>query len=89
LRKPKRWVIVPTLFLVGRYRIVVYPNDHSPPHVHIIGSGHAKFLIGNTPDAVILLENEGVPARDLRRIAEVIIDRHHECLDGWRKYHGD
>ena len=89
MSKPNRWVIAPTLLVVGRYHIVVYPNDHSPPHVHIVGSGHAKFLIGSTPDDVNLLEHEGVQARDLRRIAEVTIDRHRECLAGWRKYRGD
>ena len=79
---------MPTLFLVGGYRIVVYPNDHGPPHVHIVGSGHAKFLLGNAPDDVSLVDNDGISPRDLRRLAEVLIDRHRECLAGWRKYHG-
>ena len=80
---------MPALLLLGRYRIVVYPNDHGPPHVHVVGRGHAKFGIGHTPDAVYLLEQEGVSVRELRRIAKAIIDRHAECLAGWRKYHGD
>ena len=80
---------MPTLLLVGGYRIVVYPNDHGPAHLHVVGDGHAKFLIGSAPDDVRLFEQEGISARDLRRIAEAIIDRHRECLAGWRNYHGD
>jgi hypothetical protein len=80
---------VPALLLVGRYRIVVYPNDHGPPRAHIVGRGHATFLFGNPPDDVSLVENDGVSPSDLRRIAEVIIDRHRECLAGWKNYHGN
>ena len=77
-----------TLFRVGSYRIVVYPNDHRPAHVHAVGDGHARFELGRGPDEVRLMEQEGVSSRDLRRVARAIIDRHAECLAGWRKYHG-
>ncbi len=78
-----------TLFRVGSYRIVVYSNDHRPPHVHAVGEGHARFELGTAPDGVRLTEQVGVSARDLRRIACEIIARHEECLAGWRKHHGD
>lgn len=80
---------MPTLFQVGSYRIVVYPNDHSPAHVHAVGGGHAKFVLGKTPADVVLVEKDGISARDLRRIAEGIMNRHRECRAGWRKYHGN
>jgi len=80
---------MPTLFVIGSYRIMVYPNDHGPAHVHAVGAGHAKFLLGSEPNEVRLFEQEGISARDLRRIAEAIIDRHPECLSGWREFHGD
>lgn len=38
---------MPTLFLVGRYRVVIYFNDHEPAHVHAVGpDGYAKFALG-------------------------------------------
>lgn len=45
-----------TLFHVGSYRIVIYANDHSPPHVHAVGDGAAKFELGRTADDVRLVE---------------------------------
>jgi Domain of unknown function (DUF4160) len=81
---------MPTLFQVGAFRIVVYLNDHSPPHVHAIGAGgHAKFELGRTPDDVILVETVGLSKTSLRRIAAAIVDRHGECRAGWRKHHGN
>ena len=80
---------MPTLFHVGAWRIVIYPNDHEPAHVHVVGpQGHAKFAIGREPDNVALLETDGVPTPILRRVAVQIIDRHIECLESWRAIHG-
>ena len=28
---------MPTVLRLGGLRVVIYPNDHSPPHVHVIG----------------------------------------------------
>jgi len=78
-----------TLFRVGSYRIVVYPNDHRPAHVHAVGEGHARFELGTNPDEVRLTEQDGVSMRDLRRIAREIMARHAECLAGWRRHHGN
>ena len=79
-----------TRFHVGAFRIVVYLNDRSPPHVHVIGAGgHAKFALGRTPDDVMLLETVGLSKSSLRRIAAAIVDRHLDCRAGWRKHHGN
>lgn len=80
---------MPTLFRVGAWRIVVYPNDHEPAHLHVVGpDGHARFAMGRGPDDVALLESDGVPTPVLRRIAARIIDRHAPCLESWRAVHG-
>jgi hypothetical protein len=80
---------MPTLFVVGPYRIVIYLNDHAPAHVHAVGpDGYARFELGMTRDGVALTESEGIPRATLRRIAAAIIDRHAECAACWRKVHG-
>ena len=88
LTKPIAWVIVATLFLVGRIRIVVYANDHPPPHVHAVNDGHARFVLGETPADVQLVECERMSRRELRSIAAALIARHDECLACWRRIHG-
>jgi hypothetical protein len=36
----------PTLYKFGNARVVMYPKDHNPPHVHVISpKGEAKFDI--------------------------------------------
>jgi hypothetical protein len=73
-----------TLFRIGSCRIVVYSNDHRPPHVHAVGDGYARFDIGDMPDDVRPTEQAGVSVRELRRIASEIVARHAECLAAGR-----
>ncbi|MBU6421788.1 MAG: DUF4160 domain-containing protein [Gammaproteobacteria bacterium] len=41
---------MPTLSRVDGLRIVIYPNDHRPAHVHVIGpKGEAVFFL-NCPE---------------------------------------
>jgi hypothetical protein len=80
---------VPTLFSVGAYRVVIFVNDHAPPHVHALGpDGHARFALGVSPEGVVLLESSGIPRRALARIAAEIIDRHAQCRWRWENFHG-
>jgi hypothetical protein len=30
---------MPTVLRVGGLRVVIYPNDHPPAHVHVLGPG--------------------------------------------------
>lgn len=77
-----------TLFRIAGYRIIIYPNDHRPPHVHAVGEGHARFELGCSPADVHLTEQDGVSTADLRRIAKEIMRRHPQCLACWSKHHG-
>lgn len=89
LQKPIRWVIMPTSFSVGAYRVVVYVNDHAPAHVHVVGaSGAARFLLGSNASEMALVEVYGIPKRSLRRIHLQILARHDACRDAWDTHHG-
>lgn len=77
---------VPTVLGIGGLRVVIYPADHTPAHVHVIGDGcEALFLIG---DPVMLRENYGFPVRTLTRI-KVELEAHRDpLLEAWRRIHG-
>lgn len=78
------------LFAVGAYHVVVFPNDHTPAHVHALGpGGYAKVELGRNPNEVALIETDGISSANLRRIVARIIDQHGVCLDGWRRFHGN
>jgi hypothetical protein len=81
---------MPTVFVHGAYRIVVYLNDHAPAHVHAVGpDGNARFLLGDGPEEVRLVDVDGIGKKDLRGLAAEVIDRHEECLTAWRSIHGN
>ena len=61
---------MPTVILERGYRIVVYTNDHLPPHVHVIKTGHkAQFIVWNSE--VELYENTNMTARELSQSADL------------------
>ena len=35
---------MPTVLIIGGWRVVIYPNDHRPAHVHVIGGGCEAVL---------------------------------------------
>jgi hypothetical protein len=61
---------MPTVLRIGALWIVIYPNDHRPAHVHVIGQGHEAVYEPNVPaGAVTLRENYGFTRSDLASIA--------------------
>ncbi len=70
-------------------RVVVYPNDHRPPHVHVIGNGHEAVYILNHPAGTAdLRENYGFPSRNLARIQRVLEENLAALLSAWEGIHG-
>lgn len=56
------WGSMPTYAFIGRLRIRMYPNDHDPPHFHILTPDHAVAVA--LEDLRILAGQ--IPERDLR-----------------------
>jgi hypothetical protein len=65
---------LPTVLRIDGLRVVIYPNDHRPPHVHVFGAeGEAVFLL-NCPDGPLdLRESLGFGATALRRMAAALL----------------
>ncbi len=80
---------MPTVLWIGSLRVVVYPNDHRPAHVHVIGQSHeAVFELNRPLGNVTLRENYGFSRRDLARIAKALIQNLAELLNAWERIHG-
>jgi hypothetical protein len=41
---------MPTILRLGGLRVVIYPNDHRPAHVHVVGAGGEAVFILNCPE---------------------------------------
>lgn len=79
---------VPTVLRFDGLRVVVYPNDHRPAHVHIIGRGdEAVFNLNCPAGPVELRENYGFPQREITKI-ETVLGKHVEQLcRAWEEIH--
>lgn len=80
---------MPTVDKVGGLRVVIYPNDHRPAHVHVIGNGcEAVFNLqcpGGPPE---LRENYGFSQPEVSRIKEALTKRLAHLCAAWKDIHG-
>jgi hypothetical protein len=76
---------MPTVLRIGGLRVVIYPNDHPPAHVHGPRTGWLVVinLIGPKVREVI-----NCSEREARRILQLIEDRQAELMAAWRRFHG-
>lgn len=80
---------MPTVLRIGALRVAIYPNDHRPTHVHVIGQGHeAVFELNRPASEVTLRENYGFPRRDLAAMARLLIQNLAALLRAWESLHG-
>lgn len=70
-------------------RVVMYPNDHRPAHVHVIGDGcEAVFNLHCSKGPPELRENYGFAANKLSRIGRALAARLVELCEAWSTIHG-
>ena len=80
---------MPTVMRIGALRVVVYPNDHRPAHVHVIGQDHeAVFALNCMLGPVTLRENYGFSTRDLMRIQAALGENLTALCRAWENIHG-
>ncbi len=77
---------MPTIVREDGFRIVIFPNDHIPPHVHVFKSGaEVKIELGAEPN---LLSIEGkIGNKDLAKALNLVAEHQNELLDKWREIH--
>jgi hypothetical protein len=92
--KPKRLgycynKALPTVGWIDGLRVVIYPNDHRPAHVHVIGGGCEAVFNLSCPDGPPeLRENYGFTGGKLTRIREALAVSLNSFCAEWRTIHG-
>lgn len=80
---------MPTILRFGGMRVAVYPNDHRPAHVHVIGPGsEAVFNLHCPRGPAHLRENYGFSRPELRRIEKELATRLKALCLAWEEIHG-
>ena len=79
---------MPTVDRIAGLRVVIYPNDHRPAHVHVIGDCETVFKLNCPAGPPELRENYGFTASRLARIQAALTSRlTHLCAE-WSRIHG-
>ena len=80
---------MPTVLRFDGFRIVVYPADHVPAHVHVFGGGHEAVFDLNCPAGpVALRENYGFSRPAIVRIRKALDAAVPTLCHKWSSIHG-
>jgi hypothetical protein len=81
---------MPKIGTIGGWRIVIYPNDHRPAHVHLINQGTAEAVFKlNCPDGPPeLRENFGFSGPELTVIRDELMAHLVTHCTAWSVIHG-
>jgi hypothetical protein len=81
---------MPTVLRFDGLRVVIYPNDHRPAHVHVIGNGCEAVFTLNCPSGPSRLrENYGFARTDVARIEAMLMASLTIACSEWERIHGD
>lgn len=69
--------------------MVIYPNDHRPPHVHVIGAEeHARFELLCDLGQVRLLSNIRFGLGQMKQIEAHLLNHLAHLCSEWGRIHG-
>ncbi|MGU3495225.1 DUF4160 domain-containing protein [Xanthobacteraceae bacterium A53D] len=80
---------MPTVLRLKDLRVVIYPNDHRPAHVHVAGAGGEAVFILNCPGGPpVLRESYGFTRQAVSRILGELAGHVDELCANWSRIHG-
>ncbi|MFT4025242.1 MAG: DUF4160 domain-containing protein [Novosphingobium sp.] len=81
---------MPTVLRLESLRVVIYPNDHRPAHVHVKGAdGEAVFILHCPVGPPKLRESYGFKLADLGGFESALNDNLADLCAEWSAIHGD
>lgn len=83
---------MPTALRIGGLRVVIYPNDHRPPHVHVQGAGagaEVVFVLNCPAGPPTLRGSFGFTTAELNRIASALAANLAALCGEWERIHDD
>jgi uncharacterized protein len=80
---------MPTILREQGFRVVIYPNDHLPSHVHVFkGSGEVRIELGDEESAPSLMTITGqINDKDVAKALYLVKENQAKLLEKWREIH--
>jgi hypothetical protein len=69
------------------FRFVIFPNDHSPPHVHVFGQGGEAKIVLEGREGISVDWSVGISQADLRRVMQEVRRERARLVAMWRRIH--
>jgi hypothetical protein len=80
---------MPTVLRLDGLRVTIYPNDHRPAHVHVVGAGREAVFDLHCPDGPPeLRESFGFLRQEATRIAAGLAAHLAALCQSWERIHG-
>lgn len=72
------------------FKILIYSNDHPPPHVHVLkAEGHLVFELGSKSTELSLVKVlSHMKSNDALQAREIVEEQHKNLLNKWSEIHG-
>lgn len=80
---------MPTILREQGFRVVIYPNDHLPSHVHVFkGSGEVRIELGDEESNPSLMTIAGqISDKDVAKALYLVKESQAKLLARWREIH--
>ena len=76
---------MPTVLRQDGFDLMIYTNDHRPPHVHV---WKASGEIVSNLDPVGIVRVEGMKRKNAARAVEIVEEYRDDLLERWHEIHG-
>jgi Domain of unknown function (DUF4160) len=80
---------MPTILRQQGFRVVIYPNDHLPSHVHVLkGDGEVRIDLGSEELPPTLMTISGdMSDKDVVKALYLVKENRTRLLARWREIH--
>jgi hypothetical protein len=79
---------MPTVLREGNLRVVIYTDDHPPPHVHVFGDGETKIALFGGEGVAAVVRIVGADRRESRRALDIVREKRDYLIERWNGIHG-
>ena len=79
---------MPTIINKDGFRVIIYPDDHLPPHVHVIKNDEeVKIYLGNNDIPPSIIE-VWMNKKSTKKAMQIVMENQEILLKAWDDIHG-